>query len=222
MRVTFLPDVLHDAGLVVQELTGWAGRGVPLMRVDAVICHATITGRHVPDVNVAGILRDGCKDLPGPLCQLGLDRGGRWWVVADGKGNHNGHGLYANQTIGVEAFNDGTEPWPAIQLDSYQRGVAAICRRLDLPVERVLAHRESDPGRKSDPSGIDMDAFRRRVAHHLTPQEPDDMPWTDEDSANLAAVKTLLEQMNHHISAGADKGGRLARITAAVEALVKK
>ena len=80
------------------------------MRVDAVICHATITGRHVPDVNVAGILRDGRKDLPGPLCQLGLDRGGRWWIITDGRGNHNGHGRYGNQAIGVEAFHDGAEP----------------------------------------------------------------------------------------------------------------
>lgn len=57
----------------------------------------------------------------------------------------------------------------------------------------------------------------------LTPPEPeDDMPWTDTDSQNLAAVKALLESINHQIAAPADKGGRVARITAAVEAIKTK
>lgn len=174
MRVSWLDDVLRVAGLTVVELTNWQGRGPELTRVDAVICHATITGRNVPDQNVANLLRDGHSTLPGPLCQLGLARDGRWWLICDGRGNHNGRGQFGNQTIGVEAFNDGTEPWPVVQLDSYQRGVAAICKHLGLPADRVLAHAESDPGRKSDPRGIDMDAFRRRVASLITPTTEDE------------------------------------------------
>lgn len=167
MRVTWLPETLRAAGLQVEEVDGWRGRGQELVRVDAVVCHATITGNHVPDRNVAGILVHGRPDLTGPLAQLGLDRSGRWWMVADGRCNHNGYGTYGNRTIGIEAFNDGVEPWSAIQVDAWQLGVAAICSHANLPVSRVLAHRETDPKRKQDPKGIDMDAFRAAVEHDM-------------------------------------------------------
>jgi hypothetical protein len=224
MRVSFLADVLRGQGLVVNELTGWQGRGAALQRVDAVVCHATITPRHVPDQNVAGILRDGRSDLPGPLCQLGLDRGGRWWVIADGKGNHNGYGQYGNQTVGIEAFNDGSEPWPTIQLDSWQHGVAAICKHLNLPVDRVLAHRETDPHRKSDPKGVDMDAFRKRVASILSPvtaastQEddltPEEHQWLGRIHHEVAAADTSPKTVTQMLE-------ELLRRVAAIESKIK-
>ena len=46
--------------------------------------------------------------------------------------------------------------------------VAAICRRMGWsPSANVAAHREHQPDAKTDPLGIDMTAFRRRVAELL-------------------------------------------------------
>jgi hypothetical protein len=148
-----------------------------------VICHHTATGKNWTDASVVNLLIKGRSDLPGPLSQLGLDREGTFHLIAVGKCNHNGYGLSGNNTIGIEAFNDGRgEPWLAVQMDAYIRGCAAICRHLGWPAEKVLGHKESDPGRKIDPT-FDMNVFRGHVAALLDtpvtppPQEDDDDMW---------------------------------------------
>ncbi len=177
-RATWLPEVLAKAGCTVVTMSGWETRGRTVAGFYGVIWHATATGPRASDQNVANLLRDGRSDLPGPLCQLGLDRHGRFWLIASGKGNHNGRGTYGNNAIGIEAFNDGIgEPWPTVQVDAYVRGTAAILDHLNLPTSRVLAHRESDPTRKTDPRGIDMDRARRRIDAHR--QQEDDMTEDD-------------------------------------------
>lgn len=166
MRATWLADVLSDAGLVVIELEGWRARGADLHRIDGIVVHGY--GVHPLDPNVGDrILRDGRSDLPGPLAQCGLDRDGRWRLIAAGRCNHNGYGLWSNQSIGVELY--GRDTWTVIQLDSAQRGTAAILRHLGYGTDRCKAHRETDPGRKPDPIGVDMDAFRSGVNRHLAP-----------------------------------------------------
>jgi hypothetical protein len=173
MRVAWLPNVLRDAGLVVVEMDGWRGRGSELSRIDGIVEHGY--GVHPIDpASAARVLRDGRhpnepdhpKHLPGPLAQLGLDRDGRYWMIADGLANHNGYGQWRNQTLGVEAY--GRDTWTVIQIDAWQRGTAAICRYLGYGIDRVKAHRETDPTRKPDPIGLDMDAFRHGVQRHLS------------------------------------------------------
>ena len=196
MRATWLPDVLRAAGLTVVEIPGWKGRGKALTAIHGVVAHHTATGTTWTDTRVDNLLRDGRADLPGPLAQLGLDRAGRYRLVADGRANHNGYGTWGNASIGIEAYNDGKgEPWPAVQLDAYQRGAAAILAHLGLPAAKVLAHRETDHRRKPDPVGIDMAAFRRAVAGHIGapaptiptgPSTEDDM--TDADRKLLAEI----------------------------------
>lgn len=194
MKATWLGDVLHSAGLKVVPMDGWLMRGAPMSRIDAVVCHGTITPRSASDEAVARILRDGHSTLNGPLSQLGLDRLGRFWLVAAGKCNHNGPGMYSNQTIGIEAFHDGKEEWPGVQLDAWHRGCAAIAKHLALPVNRVLGHKETDPNRKVDPAFLNMEAFRRAVAAHMqpksTPQEDLLMAAAlDDDDARRTLVR---------------------------------
>jgi hypothetical protein len=50
----------------------------------------------------------------------------------------------------------------------------------------------------------------------------DDMVWSDKDSENLAAVRSLLEQINHHISGKADDGSRLALLVRDVDRIADK
>jgi hypothetical protein len=194
MRVSWLADVLRDAGLEVVQHAGWKGRGRELDSVEGVVAHHTVTGPAVPDSVVADILIDGHSTLPGPLSQLGLDRAGRYHVIADGRCNHNGYGQWGNQSIGIEAFNDGQgERWPSVQIDAYQRGVAAILVHLGLPASKVLGHKETDPDRKIDPAGIDMAGFRTGVATIIDRGSP---PPPSTGDLTVAEINDILERLN--------------------------
>lgn len=172
MRLSWLADALRAEGLEVIELDGWQTRGGPLTKVEGVVCHGTITPASTPDANVARLLRDGHSTLAGPLSQIGLDRQGRVWLVAAGRCNHNGFGEWGNQAVGIEAFHDGKEQWSGVQLRAWEKTCAAICRRLSLPCERVKGHKETDPKRKVDPGGLNMDHFRQNIAGLLAPARP--------------------------------------------------
>lgn len=196
MRLLWLPEVIRDAGLGVVEAGGWRARGKEMSRVDAVIWHHTVTGPNVPDRRVAQLLTDGRSDLAGPLAQLGLRRDGTWDVIASGKANHNGFGTFGNQTIGIEAYNDGaSEEWPTEQVESWIVGTAAICAHLDLPVARVLGHKESDPDRKIDPHTLNMPAMRSRIAAVNTTTEPPTEQGDPFMALSEAEQKELLEKV---------------------------
>lgn len=96
--LTWLPDVLRAAGLEVLEYPGWKTRGHGDMgAVQGVLCHHTCGPLHghgefgddLPDV---GVLVDGRSDLSGPLCNLGLGRSGKFYMIAAGRGYHAGRG----------------------------------------------------------------------------------------------------------------------------------
>ncbi|MEO6091638.1 MAG: N-acetylmuramoyl-L-alanine amidase [Novosphingobium sp.] len=179
--LTWLPTVLTGAGLKVSEVPGWPNRGAggrDVGPIKGVICHHTAGGRNgnMPSLRV---ITEGRADLPGPLSQLGLGRDGTFFVVAAGRANHAGRGDWRNQTdgntsfIGIEAENTGFfhptdrlfDPWPDVQVDAYQRGVAAILKHLRLEPMMCCAHREYalPSGRKPDPHTLNMDDFRQRV-----------------------------------------------------------
>ena len=89
-----------------------------------------------------------------------------------GRANHAGKGVWQGITtgnsnfIGIEAENTGRaddHPWPAVQIDAYQRGVAAILRRIGRGAEFCAGHKEYAPQRKTDPN-FDMNVFRAGVA----------------------------------------------------------
>jgi hypothetical protein len=214
MRLTWLADVLRAEGLKVDESQGWKGRGKDLDRVEGVVLHHTATGPDVPDGRVDTLLIVGRPDLNGPLCQLGLRRDGSFYVVADGKGNHNGFGRWGNQSIGIEAYNDGVgEPWPREQLDAYQRGTAAILRHLGLDVSRAQGHREQDPKRKIDPAGIDLPAFRASVEKHMTagPTPPGDeltVAQIDDILKRLEAIELRVIQIQQETVGTIDQDGK--------------
>lgn len=182
MRLSWLADALRSEGLDVLELPGWRGRGKELTTVRGIVQHNTVTSRSTADGNVDKLLRDGRPDLVGPLCQLGLRRSGTFVAVADGKGNHNGYGLWGNESVGIEVYNDGyDEPWTDAQVHACEVGTAAICRRLRLdPLTQVKGHRETDSRRKVDPriQQVDLDALRHRIAVRLgnPPPRPTPIP----------------------------------------------
>lgn len=183
----WLPAALRKAGLKVDETAGWKTRETRNgFAPKGVVCHHTASGPNVSDSAMRGILIAGRADLRGPLAQCGLERDGTWVMIAAGRCNHNGFGQWGNDSIGVEAYNDGKgEPWPKVQLDSYTRGVAVICAHYRWGAHRVKGHKETDPKRKIDPVGIDMAKFRRTVTAHLKPSPPT-------TAQEIAAMKSVI------------------------------
>lgn len=174
----WLPDVLRAWGLKVQAVDGWQSRGhgdfgKPL----GVLCHHTC-GPRDGDIRDLHVLVDGRPDLAGPLCNLGLARSGVFWVVAAGKAWHAGAGYWQGVTdgnahlIGIEAENvgDGSDPWPAVQMEAYKRGCAAILTHIKALPIMAAGHKEFalPKGRKDDPD-FDMHEFRNEVAVLMSP-----------------------------------------------------
>jgi peptidoglycan hydrolase-like protein with peptidoglycan-binding domain len=203
--LTWLPRVLEDAGLKVAEVPGWETRGRGEMgQVKGVICHHTAGARsgNMPSLRV---LLDGRPDLSGPLAQLGLGRDGTYYVIAAGRANHAGAGRWMNENngnssfIGIEAENTGSadDPWPEVQMLAYQRGVAAILKRVAQPAGLCAGHKEYalPAGRKSDPS-FDMVKFRAAgVALLASPAPPVLIPAVEPaPQAGAAAPRATLRR----------------------------
>jgi hypothetical protein len=174
--LTWLPDALHAAGLKVAEQPGWRDRGHgDVGTIRGVICHHT-AGPKTGNMPSLGVVTNGRPDLSGPLAQLGLGRDGTFYVIAAGRAFHAGAGSYQGITtgntsfIGIEAENTGlttgqnADTWPAVQIDAYQRGVAAILTHIGAAAIMCCGHKEYalPKGRKTDPD-FDMDAFRAQV-----------------------------------------------------------
>jgi peptidoglycan hydrolase-like protein with peptidoglycan-binding domain len=179
--LAWLTDVLIEAGLKVAQQDGWKSRGRrDVGETKGVMCHHT-AGPREGNMPSLGIVTKGRSDLPGPLAQLALGRDGTFYVVAAGLANHAGAGSWQGITtgntsfIGIEAENTGLgdDPWPAVQIDAYQRGVAAILKKIGAPAAMCCGHKEYalPAGRKTDPS-FDIEGFRKGVDAHLAGTAP--------------------------------------------------
>jgi peptidoglycan hydrolase-like protein with peptidoglycan-binding domain len=176
--LTWLPDVLLEAGLKVAPVDGWEFRGIgDIGDVFGVICHHTAGPKQLNMPSLKTII-NGRPDLSGPLAQLGLGRDGTFYVIAAGRCNHAGPGMWNGITagnshfIGIEAENTGNpddQPWPSVQMEAYRRGVAAILRHAGRDTEWCAGHKEYalPHGRKTDPS-FDMAEFRLGVSQVLS------------------------------------------------------
>ncbi len=176
LSLLWLPDVLLNAGLKVAPVDGWESRGRgDVGRTLGVLCHHTAGPRegNMPSLDT---LIHGRPDLNGPLAQLGLGRDGTWYVIAAGRCEHAGEGAWRGVStgntnfIGIEAENTGLPgdaPWPPVQIEAWQHGVAAILRHVGVSADWCAGHKEYAPQRKIDPS-FDMDEFRRSVTAILS------------------------------------------------------
>ncbi len=204
--LVWLPHVLKSAGLKVALVPGWETRGRAEMgEVLGVICHHTGGERH-GNMPTLQLLIDGRSDLSGPLSQLGLGRDGTFYVIAAGRCNHAGAGIWNDVTngnsnfIGIEAENTGGAndfPWPAVQVDAYQRGVAAILKFIGKPAMACAAHKEYalPAGRKQDPV-FNMIEFRGAIAAILagTMPMPAMIPAFEPPTAGAASGRPTLRR----------------------------
>jgi hypothetical protein len=201
LRAAWLADVARDAGLTVRETPGWKVRGDQRFDPKGVIAHHTATPKTWSSQQLTDLLVKGRTGLPGPLCQLMLDRDGTVTVIAAGRANHAGlggwNGLTGNASvIGIEAANDGRgEVWPQAQLDAYDRLAAALLNRLGQTEKMLCGHKEWTP-RKIDPRGIDMPAMRRRVKLLLSEGEL----LNAEQDARLRKLETQVADLTRMVT----------------------
>jgi hypothetical protein len=169
-----LADKMRDAGLDVVEVAGWQTRGSSSFSPRGFVWHHT-AGPRTGIAPSLGVCINGRRDLPGPLCNLFLDRAGTVYVVASGRANHAGAGSWAGLTgnasvYGLEIENVGTpaEPWSPLILDIAARIAAAT----GVDHELACLHREWAPRRKVDLHTVTGRDMRARVAQLRNPRPP--------------------------------------------------
>lgn len=177
---TQLADVARRTGFPVTEVAGWRTRGHgPQPAVRGVVAHHTAGQTGGGDYPTLAVVRDGYAGLPGPLSQFGLGRSGRIYVIAAGRCYHNAPSTSPNHTnsnsLGIEAENDGSQPWPADQLRAYYALCGELCREFNLPVSAVMGHKEVNTG-KGDPHSLNMNTFRNNIQGYLDGEQEDDVP----------------------------------------------
>jgi peptidoglycan hydrolase-like protein with peptidoglycan-binding domain len=200
--LTWLPQVLLNAGLKVAEQPGWQTRGRgDVGTIKGVICHHT-AGPKAGNMPSLRVVTNGRPDLPGPLAQLCLGRDGTFFVVAAGRCNHAGRGNWQGLTsgntnfIGIEAENTGevsgpkADPWPAVQMDAYRRGVAAILKKIKANAIMCCGHKEYalPVGRKDDPT-FDMNDFRMQVSAIMAGTAPQPFVIPASDAAGRPTLR---------------------------------
>ena len=151
---------------------------------------ASAIGKDAPSL---GICINGRPDLAGPLCHVLVSRSGICHVIAAGRANHAGAGVWgpmgggSNSTFyGIEAentgYNDGprAEPWPEARLDVIARATAALISWDDRKIPACCMHKEYAPRRKIDMHTISGDSMRARSlqACQRTPAPPTPRPPT--------------------------------------------
>jgi hypothetical protein len=179
MRLTWLADELRAAGLRVNEVPGWQTRGSATFTPRVSLRHHTVTPASWTDAAVIRLLRDGRRDLPGPLCQVGLGRDGTCHIIAAGRANHAGYGRWAGigtgntVAFGVESFNNGREPFTFAQIEAWDVLDATVLAKLGRPADNLCSHAEwaLPTGRKTDvlETYCAMAPARARVAALLDP-----------------------------------------------------
>lgn len=190
-RALWLPDVLRAAGLPVEVVPEFRYAGKEPERWLAMVDHHTASNRNSGPRPALGIVRNGRPDVPGPLCNLLLDRRGIHVCIASGAANHPGvsylplnGGISSGVkywALGREIELDGIgEPFPTDgpQHEAMVVGNAAICTYLGIDPGTGLWDHKSicrPVGRKIDVRPYDLAAGRTAVARRMTgttPQPP--------------------------------------------------
>jgi hypothetical protein len=236
-----LPSALAARGLKVETVPGWETRSAGTFNPKGAVCHWTAGPRGTTKRASLGICINGRPDLPGPLCNVYLDRNGVAVVVAAGRANHAGagnwRGLAGNSALfGTEAEAADAADFTPAQRDAYPRVCAAYCDIGKFGADMVCGHYEyaTPAGRKTDPRGYTMDDMRRRVAALLAnptiPALAQEDDLTPEQAKQLAAIheKTVAQRLplagrpggdtddpyGHVLSADAAARQALAKVTA--------
>ncbi|MGP9490603.1 N-acetylmuramoyl-L-alanine amidase [Glutamicibacter sp. 287] len=162
---------LEARGLQVEYVPGWSTRGSSSFHPKGVMDHWTAGPKGSetrPSLNVVTYGRPG---LPGPLCNVYLDRRGVAVVVAAGRANHAGYGSWKGRTgntyfFGIEAEAANASDWTDEMRDSYPLVNAALLDAINEDdASWCVGHSEYalPRGRKIDINGYTMDDMREQT-----------------------------------------------------------
>jgi len=89
------------------------------------------------------------------------------WHVR-GSASYRGKTRYNDRSIGI-TLSHGTREgaYPEAQLSALVNLLADICQRHRIAPADIIAHRDLEPGRRIDPTELDVAALRERVAAEL-------------------------------------------------------
>jgi len=192
-----LPAALARFGLRVELVPGWETRGSSIFSPRGSVSHWTAGPRGATTRPSLNVVLNGRPGLPGPLCNVYLDRDGIAVVCAAGKANHAGlggwRGLVGNTMVfGTEAEAADADDWTAAQRAAYPRVNAAYCYLGGFSPDMCCGHSEWAPDRKVDINGWPMSAMRSDVAAVLANPDSEDDDMTGEQAAQLARIENIL------------------------------
>lgn len=201
MQISWLADVLTEAGVEVVEEGDWLNRsaGSSFDPIGVLWHHtaATVTSPDNPHPAL-DICINGRSDLPGPLCQALVDYNGVFHLISANRANHagesggsgpipagDGNTLMVGWEIDYAGDQSGTggpeQEMSQARYDASVKATAAVLSKLGNDASYARGHRETSTSGKIDPSYIDLDAMRADVAAAMgdeAPEPPEGTPFT--------------------------------------------
>lgn len=186
--------------------------------VHGVMIHHTVTSGDTQAQTMASVelCYNGHSSLPGPLCHGVIAKDGTVYMVGHGRANHAGYGdddvlaavidethpLPADNEAntdgnrhfyGFECINrgDGSDPWPAAQIEGMVRASAALARLHGWTEQSVIGHLEWQPG-KVDPRGVSMNLLRSDIRDRLASA-------STEGATSMALTQSELDAIAHRV-----------------------
>lgn len=230
---TWLLDALRNEGVNVIPLSGWETRGRgPMGEIKGIMNHHTAGPKDATGTPSLRLIANGrpgfvgggrtYPPLPGPLSQLYLATNGDCHLVAAGRCNHAGEGVWEGVVtgnlsfIGMEMENagDGTDDWPREQYEAAIKVNAGVLRHLypatppSSAVRWACGHKEyaRPRGRKIDPA-LPMDQFRLDVQRQLSgsPIVP---------TLTVGQTKVMAAPVQHSMLRLGDRGASVSQLQA--------
>lgn len=195
-RQLWIADAAADVfrgvkGFQVDTYSGWQTRGSTLFSPEGVLNHHTGGGSYSALLRYMAV-----GPVHPPLCNIATSRPQngivRITIVAAGRANHAGRGELPwrkgqgstgnRRTIGIENQNDGSEPWPAQQVEAIHMLTAGLLEHMNAGSSRTLDHKDYT-SRKWDRHSVNINTTRREVDKILrgAPEpEPEPLdPWEE-------------------------------------------
>lgn len=175
-RMTNLVKCLEARGLKPEYVPGWTERGSSSFNPKGVVAHWTAGPRNSKTRPSLRVVTVGHSSLPGPLCNVYLDRKGIPVVVAAGRANHAGRGVWKgaegnSSFFGIEAEAADGADWTDAQREAYPKVCAALLDAIkQTSASWVCGHSEYalPKGRKIDINGYTTEKLRSQVAAILS------------------------------------------------------
>ena len=173
---------LKAEGLQVEVVNGAYQRGSSSFDPEGVVDHWTAGPSQKNSKNARpslNVVVNGHSTLPGPLCNVYLDRRGVAVVVATGRANHAGRGEFAgyagnSRFFGIEAEAANNDDFTDAQRIAYPKVNAALLKSIKrTSVGTLCGHSEYaiPRGRKIDINGYTMTDMRKQVKAILDGKE---------------------------------------------------